>query len=384
MAFEKITEEDLEGKGVTGQPDIPGLSASEMQEKMEEIVRSVVIPAINNMIDEIVTTLATKEELARIVIQAGAVTSVFGRAGNVTAEAGDYTAAQVGAAPAQHKNQHKTNGSDPLSASDIGAAPAAHTHGNITKDGYIGDVNGKLLMTGLNGLITALTKAEAQVADRVHAHGNLASDGKIGSESGKVVMTGTGGAVEAKTIADAGIAAKTHAHGDLTSDGKVGTASGKVLMTGTGGAVEAKTIADAGIAAKAHTHGNITNDGKVGSVSGKLVMTGTSGAVEAIDKANSGLLLPPTENTGSTATTTLTLADNTEYVYTNLHALTLKAGSGNGETWGQMTFNSTANPTVTLSGFTNVAGDDYTEIAANETWEFSCKRKTLLWKKVSA
>lgn len=259
MAFEKITEADLEGKGVVGQPDVPGLPALEMQEKIEEIVRTVVITRINDIIDDIVTLLATKEELNDIVLEAGAVTSVFGRAGNVTAADGDYTAEQVGAAPAQHKNQHKTNGSDPLAASDIGAA------------------------------------------------------------------------------------------------------------------------------AESHSHGSITSDGKVGSTNGKLLMTGTGGAVTAVDKANSGLMIPPATEGGSSQTSvTITLTDNTEYVYSGVHALTINAGSGYGETWGQVTFNSTANPRVTLSGFTNVAGDDYTTVAKNETWEFSCKRKTLLWKKVSA
>ena len=258
MAFEKISEADLAGKGVIGQPDVPGLPASEMQEKVEEVVRAVVIPKVNDIIDDITTLLATKEELSRIVIEAGAVTSVFGRAGNVTAEAGDYTAEMVGAAAAQHKNQHRKNGSDPLTASDIGAA------------------------------------------------------------------------------------------------------------------------------AESHSHGSISGDGKVGTVNGKVLMTGTGGVVTAVDKANSGFVLPPATEGGSSQTTlAITLSDNTEYVYSGVHALTINAGSGYGETWGQITFNGTANPTVTLSGFTNVAGDDYTEIAANETWEFSCKRKTLLWKKVS-
>ena len=258
MAFDKITEADLEGKGVVGQPDVPGLPAREMQEKIEEIVRTVVITRINDIIDDIVTLLATKEELNDIVLEAGAVTSVFGRAGNISAQTGDYTAEQVGAAPAQHKNQHKTNGSDPLTASDIGAAAQSHTHGAIT------------------------------------------------------------------------------------ADGKLGTSNGKVLMTGT------------------------------------------NGVIEAVEKANSGLMVPPATEGGSSETSvSITLSDNTEYVYSGVHALTVNAGSGYGETWGQITFNSTANPTVTLSGFTNVSGDDYTTVAKNETWEFSCKRKTLLWKKVS-
>lgn len=47
MALKNITETDLANKGVIGQPDSPQLSALEMQQKVEEVVRSVAIPAIN-------------------------------------------------------------------------------------------------------------------------------------------------------------------------------------------------------------------------------------------------------------------------------------------------------------------------------------------------
>ena len=52
MAINKITETDLEGKGVVGQPEVPGLPAAEMQYKVEQIVREVAIPKINEVIDE--------------------------------------------------------------------------------------------------------------------------------------------------------------------------------------------------------------------------------------------------------------------------------------------------------------------------------------------
>lgn len=47
MALTKIETGDLTGKGVQGQPDVPGLSAADMQTKVEEIVRDVVIPKFN-------------------------------------------------------------------------------------------------------------------------------------------------------------------------------------------------------------------------------------------------------------------------------------------------------------------------------------------------
>ena len=49
----KITEADLEGKGVIGLPDTPGLSTAEMQQKFEETARSVLVPAFNRLVEEL-------------------------------------------------------------------------------------------------------------------------------------------------------------------------------------------------------------------------------------------------------------------------------------------------------------------------------------------
>lgn len=62
----KITEADLVGKGVVGQEDTPMLSASEMQHKVEEITRDVVIPAVNNLVDE-VENRYTKDETDKAI-----------------------------------------------------------------------------------------------------------------------------------------------------------------------------------------------------------------------------------------------------------------------------------------------------------------------------
>lgn len=53
MAFVKITASDLNGKGVVGLPDTPGLSTDEMQRKFEETARDVIIPSYNGLIDEL-------------------------------------------------------------------------------------------------------------------------------------------------------------------------------------------------------------------------------------------------------------------------------------------------------------------------------------------
>lgn len=162
MALSKIMEADLLGKGVFGQADVPGLGASEMQQKVEEIVRSVVIPKFNANVD----LTCSKEDLAGAQFAAGAVSSVFGRAGDVSAAAGDYEAAQIA---------YESGGSGLASGSVQGAIDE--------------------LASGLGG------KAAA-----VHAHGGLTGDGKLGATPGNLVVTGTGGAIEAKGAVAAGVA----------------------------------------------------------------------------------------------------------------------------------------------------------------------------------
>lgn len=160
MELNLITEKELEGKGVIGQPDVPGLSTEEMQEKVEEIVRSVAIVKINEIIEYLKEKGATKEDLEDIVVAAGAVTSVHGRRGNVIGQPGDYTAEMVGAAREKHASEHLPGGRDPINLAGLNAAAKDHTHGNITNDGRIGSANGKILMTGYNGSIEAKDKTE--------------------------------------------------------------------------------------------------------------------------------------------------------------------------------------------------------------------------------
>ncbi len=160
MELNIITENDLEGKGVIGQPDVPGLPAEEMQAKVEEIVRSVAIAKINEIIKYLKEQGATKDDLEDIVIAAGAVTSVHGRRGNVVGQAGDYSAEMVGAAGEKHASQHLPGGSDPIDIGFLGGAGKDHFHGNISKDGKVGTVNGKILMTGALGVVEARDKSE--------------------------------------------------------------------------------------------------------------------------------------------------------------------------------------------------------------------------------
>jgi hypothetical protein len=131
-----------------------------MQEKMEQIVREVVIPFLNDNIDILTEYYATKTDLQNVVINAGAVTSVHGRRGDVVSQKGDYTAEMVGAAKELHAEDHYKNGKDPLDVVKLGAAKADHVHGNISNNGSIGDVNGKVIMTGVGGVLEAKDKSE--------------------------------------------------------------------------------------------------------------------------------------------------------------------------------------------------------------------------------
>ena len=106
-----------------GQADVPGLSAAEMQAKVEEIVRDVAITKINEIIDWLSANGATKEDLEKTILQSGAVLSVYGRVGRVTAQKGDYTAEQVGAAAEHHAENHNADGNDPIDPVGIGAEP---------------------------------------------------------------------------------------------------------------------------------------------------------------------------------------------------------------------------------------------------------------------
>lgn len=175
MAVNKITESDLLNKGVVGQAEVPGLPASEMQYKVEEIVRDVAIPKINEIIDEfdsvdekmdalgqsvgntaanltnefrnfeqevthevgdfreqisgisaeienIPNTYATKNDVEEIIENNGqAVTSVFGRVGAIAAQKGDYSYDMVGAAAEKHIHQRSDIEDFPqsLPASDV-------------------------------------------------------------------------------------------------------------------------------------------------------------------------------------------------------------------------------------------------------------------------
>lgn len=72
MALKQITSTDLANKGVSGMPDVPGLSTSEMQAKIEEIVRSVVIPAFNDNASNTYDKTEVAAQISQKIIEIGA------------------------------------------------------------------------------------------------------------------------------------------------------------------------------------------------------------------------------------------------------------------------------------------------------------------------
>ena len=72
MSYRKITDSDLHNVGVIGLPDTPELSKEEMQAKFEETVRSVVIPAFNQLIGQLEerdSKTYTSDEIIQLINQ---------------------------------------------------------------------------------------------------------------------------------------------------------------------------------------------------------------------------------------------------------------------------------------------------------------------------
>lgn len=97
MAFKKITDADVKGKGNVGQPDTPGVSTAEMQRIMDEIPREVIIPAFNALID----ALADKTSAAAL-----GITAPDGITGSTVQEVVNALLTYVNAHKSNEENPH--------------------------------------------------------------------------------------------------------------------------------------------------------------------------------------------------------------------------------------------------------------------------------------
>ena len=118
MAFRKITDVDVKGKGNVGRPDTPGVSTAEMQRIMDEIPREVIIPAFNALID----ALADKTSAATL-----GITAPTGIAGSTVQEVVNALLAYV--------NAHKNNQGNPhaVTAEQVDAYTKKQTDDAIKK-----------------------------------------------------------------------------------------------------------------------------------------------------------------------------------------------------------------------------------------------------------
>lgn len=118
--FDLITDEALNGKGVIGQPTVPGLSAEKMQESVEQIVREVVIPAFNNLIHALANSSAAQNIGAQMPGDA---------------EASDGTVQTVMEKLAEIANMHAQNTENPhaVTAAQAGAYSKKETEERINE-----------------------------------------------------------------------------------------------------------------------------------------------------------------------------------------------------------------------------------------------------------
>ena len=140
MDYKKITDKELENVGVIGLGDTPELSTQEMQAKFEETVRSVVIPAFNRLVEDLLTRdtqLYTKDEVITLISQRVTAIGAGDMAKSVYDSDNDgvvdwarklRTARKIGNA--------KFDGTADISLADIGAATSAQgtLAANITTD----------------------------------------------------------------------------------------------------------------------------------------------------------------------------------------------------------------------------------------------------------
>ena len=76
----KITDKDLANRGVKGLPDVPGLTTEEMQRKLEEIAREILVPKVNEIIDNLIAVNSNLNSLI-ILSQEYSITTPSGTLG---------------------------------------------------------------------------------------------------------------------------------------------------------------------------------------------------------------------------------------------------------------------------------------------------------------
>lgn len=115
-----------------------------------------------------------------------------------------------------------------------------------------------------------------------------------------------------------------------------------------------------------------------------VIVRGLGSPVNANEAVNLGYLKEycegKTKEVALTGTVDTIMETNTEYTIKDFTALTLVCDNAKtAENHGYIRFSAIA-PKPTLTGFAGIDGDDITQAAANEVWEFSCFKGYLLFK----
>ena len=182
-------------------------------------------------------------------------------------------------------------------------APSAHTHGNITNDGKLGSVSGRLVMTSTAGVLVAAAQ-DSVITTRQLALASGYSVPPIVFPDFSEQSTAWTGTVAAGSVTGLGGAATLN----------VGTAAGTVAAGDDSRLSNSRTPTS-------HGHGNITNAGAIGTTPGQIVVTTTSGVL----------------------TTTASIASS---AVTGLGTLATQSGTFSGTSSGT----NTGDQTITLTG----------------------------------
>ncbi len=326
LALEKINDGDLIGKGVVGQPEVPGIPAIEMQYKVEEIVRDVAIPKINEIVDEFGSVDENMENLERSIrSEVGRVREdLNGFSDEMGEEMSDFRQKFAG------MNAEVQN----IPNSYVGKAEFSEIEQKVVAfpENYASKEELREIVSSGGHPVTSV-------------FGRL---GDIRPQQGDY------------TPEQVGAAPAIHSHSkDEIRDFP-----------------ESMPASDVYPWAKQSTKPYYSYDevGAEPSGAAALALLGHANDSSAHSSLFSGKQNKPISITGSGAIN-VTLQDNCEYSYAGVSSISMTGTDG--EAHGFVVF---GNPVGNISISGTKAGDDIFNAKANETWEFSCFKNKFIWK----
>ena len=209
MAFKKITDADLVGKGNVGRPDTPGVTTAEMQRIMDELPREVIVPAFNELAGQLEAETAAAGLGAALPADLPAVTpkTVQGLLEAVLAYA---KAGFAAAASALGAHTQRTDNPHGVTAAQAGAYTKAETDAAI---------NAKVVEIGTGDMAQSVYDPTGQKRDVFAAITSAKNEALAAADT-------------AKQTADAkGVNIYTHARTGTVNEFTGTGANGRALMT---------------------------------------------------------------------------------------------------------------------------------------------------------